>query len=201
MTQPLVEYWHYVFSALVSLLTLIGLAYRFAVVPVRTYMAEMRAQFGGNSGGIRQAVNEMADQLSHVARRVEFLQERVRLSAMQDANCGQWDSDATGSCIYASPTMTLMTGWPASFWLGDNWIGALHEDDRDRVTDAWLSAVRQKRRFEMTYTFQTSIGMCIQVHARATPVIDDDGALLGYVGEFCRVSGPTDCLMPKSHQR
>lgn len=92
-----------------------------------------------------------------------------------------WESDKNGACIFASERLAELVGLDRADVLGDGWVTNLAEEDRDRVYQAWLNAVRQKRGFIMTYAFVHADGRKVTVSANSQPILRDikttDGTL------------------------
>ncbi|NEQ42913.1 MAG: PAS domain S-box protein [Leptolyngbya sp. SIOISBB] len=59
----------------------------------------------------------------------------------------------------------------------------MHPDDRERVATAWYeSTVPQQAGFQVECRFRQPSGKIVWIYAQATPLLDAQGTLLGYIG-------------------
>jgi PAS domain S-box-containing protein len=62
------------------------------------------------------------------------------------------------------------------------WLESVHPDDLPEVVSAWQESLMHCRRYEGEYRLRTEDGNYRLVHARAVPVLDDDGRVLEWIG-------------------
>lgn len=82
---------------------------------------------------------------------------------------------ASGACIYMSPAIEDLTGYPARRWENDplHWAESIHGDDLDRVIqDAGDEAHARTIEYRMIRADGETIWVC----DRSVPVINDDGS-------------------------
>ena len=108
-------------------------------------------------------------------------EERFRsLSACSPV--GIFLTDTQGQCIYTNPRCQAIAGFTWEQSLGEGWAQSVYLEDRQRVLTEWYSAVRESREYSCEYRFQISQGIVRWVHSRSSPMVSDQGKLLGHVG-------------------
>ncbi len=96
---------------------------------------------------------------------------------------GVFEADMDGGCTYTNKSWNEMTGLTPDQALKGGWAGAIHEDDRDAVLQAWREAVASDAKvFERTFRFRRPSGESRWVQTRANAVRTPDGAVVGWVG-------------------
>jgi PAS domain S-box-containing protein len=95
--------------------------------------------------------------------------------------------DANGGCTYANPRWSKMTGIRAKAALGTGWVRSIHNEDRKRVTDGWIAAVRKRAAFKVEYR----IGAAKQerwVLDTGVPEAGTDGKAVGFIRAITDIS-------------
>ncbi|MEM8604372.1 MAG: PAS domain S-box protein, partial [Cyanobacteria bacterium P01_H01_bin.121] len=110
------------------------------------------------------------------------LSKRRYATLTENSPVGIFQTDTNGHCIYHNPRWCEISGLPLEESLGPNWAKAVHPDDRERVTAAWYSTVSQQAAFKIECRFQQPSGQVLWIYAQATPLLDEQGVLLGYIG-------------------
>ena len=106
----------------------------------------------------------------------------VRLAVTNEINgIGEWFSDLDGRCTYINTTALLLTNRIEDDFLGMNWMNVIHPDDRNRVHDEWISSIREKRNFVLSYRWTNRNGDAIPIFAVSKPVYDSSNTLIGYI--------------------
>jgi len=93
-----------------------------------------------------------------------------------------WQADAQGKTIHTNKFMLKILYRQESEMLGNGWINSVHEDDRDRVSDAWESAIEDKTNFFLHYKMVNASGEAIPVIGEAFKLTNPSGDVLGYMG-------------------
>ena len=91
-------------------------------------------------------------------------------------------------CQYVNEKWTQMSGFSYSEMLGDTWLKAVHAEDRERVTASWEAAVATHDSWRMEYRLQATDGAVTWVYGLATPLLDQQGHLTGYIGTHLDVT-------------
>ena len=93
-----------------------------------------------------------------------------------------WRAIDSGDWTWASPQWTAYTGCTEPDSRRRGWLGTIHPEDRDRVTAAWNDA-RRTGGLELEYRIRrASDGTYRWFQNRATPLRDEAGKLLEWLG-------------------
>jgi PAS domain S-box-containing protein len=93
-----------------------------------------------------------------------------------------WNVDADGKVIYLNRRWyELMGGTPAD-WLGYKWMTAVHPDDLDDMSANWEASRRSLTPYVGMRRFLAKDGAYHAMSYRASPVLDDNGSVLFWVG-------------------
>ena len=129
-----------------------------------------------------EASNELVE--GEVEKRTAELRgsEKRFRSLSTSAPVGIFQTDAVGQAVYANERWCAISGLTLEESLGFGWLRAVHAEDREAMREAWGAATRQGREFTRDFRVLTPRGEVLWMHASATPVSEDDGAVAGYVG-------------------
>jgi two-component system CheB/CheR fusion protein len=92
-----------------------------------------------------------------------------------------WRAVGEGDWTWASPQWTVFTGQPEPESHGLGWLAPLHPDDRSVAMAAW-SRAKSAGGFDIEYRIRRADGAYLWFSTRASPVLDDDGAILEWLG-------------------
>ncbi|MBI5907663.1 MAG: PAS domain S-box protein, partial [Burkholderiales bacterium] len=93
-----------------------------------------------------------------------------------------WNVDADGKVIYLNRRWyELMGGTPAD-WLGYRWTTAVHPDDLDDMSANWEASRRSLTPYVGMRRLLAKDGAYHAMSYRASPVLDDNGSVLFWVG-------------------
>lgn len=109
-----------------------------------------------------------------------------------------WVTEHDGSCSYLNRSWYEFTGQTPATGLGSGWLEAAHPDDRARVEATFADAARERRPFELDYRLRHRDGTYRWALDAATPRLDGDGVLLGYIGSVIDI---TDRKEAEEHLR
>jgi PAS domain S-box-containing protein len=118
----------------------------------------------------------------------EESEKRFRILA-ESAPIGIFLTGCDGDCRYVNPRWCELTGLTAESAQGEGWARALHPDDRARVFEEWMAAVREAREFRGEYRYLRPDGEVRWVVGGAAPLREAGGLLAGYVGSVVDVTG------------
>jgi diguanylate cyclase (GGDEF)-like protein/PAS domain S-box-containing protein len=91
---------------------------------------------------------------------------------VQHLPLGVFVTDGRGEPVYLSERCAEMTGTEADPPGSRNWVGRVHDEDRDRVLAAWDASLNGTP-FDETYRVQHDAGDVRWVHVRADPMLRD----------------------------
>jgi len=122
--------------------------------------------------------------MSHALDRSET---RFRILA-ETAPVGIFHAGAGGELRYVNRRWCEITGLAPEQALRDGWLGAVHEEDRPRVAEAWRRALRDARPFRDELRFQHASGEVIWVFGQTAPETTAAGRVTGHVGTITDVT-------------
>ncbi|HET7613725.1 MAG TPA: PAS domain-containing sensor histidine kinase, partial [Gemmatimonadaceae bacterium] len=93
-----------------------------------------------------------------------------------------WFAEPDGRISYCNPYWYEYTGLSRHDTLGDEWIAAIHPDDRQRVVDSWQTAVNRGTDFEVELRLRERDGDYCWFLARSRAHHDDTGSVDGWLG-------------------
>jgi len=135
----------------------------------------IQQNFSPNGGSsYHDAVTRMEKGLTRIDERQKSL---INLS-----DEGVFETDEKGLCTYANREYCEITGLLSREAIGNGWIVAIHENDRERVVREWRHAVADNRDFTSEFRFKRANGEEIEVRSHATPMRSGLGDLIGFIG-------------------
>ncbi|WP_333357656.1 PAS domain S-box protein [Microcoleus sp. B3-A4] len=122
---------------------------------------------------------------------VRLSEERYRSLAMATAQM-VWMTDANGIAERPQPDWIAYTG--LSFGDNDNWIEAVHPEDRDRTIQAWIRALETKSLYEIEHRLRAADGSYRHFWVRGVPILAADGSVREWVGTHTDISDRVEVL-------
>ncbi len=89
--------------------------------------------------------------------------------------------DTAGKCIDVNHRWHELTGIRRDDALGDGWQGAVHREDRERVTRQWTSTLQDGRPFHSQHRLRPNNGHTAWVVCEAEEITNSLGEVTGYV--------------------
>ena len=89
----------------------------------------------------------------------------------------------TGKCLWSNDYLNEFFGLDSASMRGFDWLLAIDEDERARVHELWMAAVKNKTPYDCEYTVinqRDSSKRCVTAHAIA--VLDESDKIVCYVG-------------------
>lgn len=106
-----------------------------------------------------------------------------RFEALSDAIPQMaWSTTADGQVDYFNARWYGFTGVNVGDHDGDQWMTALHPDDRDMASKVWAEAVASGTPYEVEYRLRRHDGEYRWTLARGLPMYDNDGAVVRWFG-------------------
>ncbi len=93
-----------------------------------------------------------------------------------------WTTDAAGAIQFYNSRWFEYTGQSFQQALGSGWADALHPDDRERVTTAWLECCRTGTRYDLEARIRRFDGTYRWMIGRGSPHRDTSGRILAWFG-------------------
>lgn len=94
---------------------------------------------------------------------------------------GIYLTDKQGNCTYVNSKWSHMTGLSTEQASGSGWVGAIHPEDRELVSERWSQFI-QGDKFECNYRYMKSDGEVTHVAGQAIPLKDEENRVTGYFG-------------------
>ena len=123
---------------------------------------------------------------------VRLSEERYRSLAIATAQM-VWTTNASGLFDKPQPDWTAYTGMSLEE-MTDNWIQAVHPEDRDRTIQAWTRAVETKSLYEIEHRLRAADGSYRHFWVRAVPVLAAGDSVREWVGTHTDISDRVQVL-------
>ncbi len=135
-------------------------------------------------GEVRGFVVEITDITAQRVAEQALGRSEARFRTLSESSpLGVYFADTTGRRTYTNARWREIYGLPGDQGLGDGWMKALHEDDREAVTQAWRTMAAEGRELEMSFRIRRGGDVDVRVvRTRTRPVRDDHDTLAGFVG-------------------
>ncbi|RJP32804.1 MAG: PAS domain S-box protein [Candidatus Omnitrophota bacterium] len=95
---------------------------------------------------------------------------------------GIYLTDMNGDYIYVNKQYLAICGLSEEDVLGIGWIKAIHPADRDSIFQNWYETVHAKNEWGQEYRFQKPEGSVTWVYGQASPFLNQQGEIVGYIG-------------------
>jgi len=128
------------------------------------------------------------------ARITRPLQRRIaeseqRFSALvSSAPAGVFEADANGRYTFVNDRLCQFAGRPAEQLLGENWLQALHPEDRERVQNAWGNFVKQGIPFDLEFRFLQPDGSVRWLYGQVRSLTESAHKVRGYTGTLTDIT-------------
>jgi PAS domain-containing protein len=145
-------------------------------------LIEHELQHNGGSS-IKDQMTRTLTTVSAIENRLILNEERVH-TLMSQNQYPIWESDIDGRYIWANDTFMNLLRRPFSDLKGAAWKSVIFEKDAERVFENWESAIREKRKFYLTYHLVRSDGLLVRVRADGRVLKNDakNGEVQGFIG-------------------
>ncbi|MES1215741.1 MAG: PAS domain S-box protein, partial [Bacteroidota bacterium] len=101
---------------------------------------------------------------------------------------GIFHTDASGNTIYVNPRWCQISGLSREEALGDGWLNAVHEEDKKYLIEKWKKATKIQQLSLSEYRFVRPDGTIAWVMGQATPEINSENQIVGYIGTTTNIS-------------
>ena len=91
-------------------------------------------------------------------------------------------TDINGKCTYTNNVWQELSGLGFEETLGDGWLDAVYEEDREKVFENWNKMVSSNGTWGQEYRFINREGKKTWLYGVARTLTDSDGNVIGYVG-------------------
>ena len=113
----------------------------------------------------------------------ELRDQEIRFRTLADSvPAGIFLTNAEGHLIYVNERWTKITGITMNEAFQRGWLDPIHDDDRDRVAEAWDTFVTSPSSFEIEFRFMNTGAEATWVSARAVTFSTEHGRRIGFLG-------------------
>jgi PAS domain S-box-containing protein len=145
-----------------------------------TQMRRVHAELVPNGGG------SIKDAILRIEQR-QLLSERRTWALLADAPTAIFEAGVDGRVRSVNQTFARWAGRDRDDLVGHGWLAAIASADRDRVSHAWRTAVREQREFRESYRLQPDDdGPLIPVVCATHVVRGEREELLGFIGTLTK---------------
>ncbi|UKO99808.1 response regulator [Nostoc sp. UHCC 0870] len=128
-----------------------------------------------------EAVQRQADQLAAI--NAELRQSKERFCSLSTCSpVGIFEIDTEGLCKYTNPRYQAICELSAVESLQITWLESVYPEHRERAIASWSRYIQQGGNYSEEFQFQTTDGSVRWVQVRSSPMLSNQGELLGYVG-------------------
>ncbi|OUL19060.1 hypothetical protein BV378_33975 [Nostoc sp. RF31YmG] len=92
-----------------------------------------------------------------------------------------WTADTEGRSP-DMPSMRAYTGLTESEIINLGWLNAIHPEDREKTTQAWMQAVQTTSLYEVEYRIRGADGNYRYFQGRGVPILNENGTIREWVG-------------------
>ncbi|MGG9961967.1 PAS domain S-box protein [Ferruginibacter sp. SUN106] len=101
---------------------------------------------------------------------------------------GIFHTDAAGITTYVNPKWSVISGLSGREALGNGWLNAVHEDDKEPLIKGWQNATTAVEPSLSEYRFVRPDGTIAWVIGQAIPEKNADNQIVGYVGTITDIT-------------
>jgi len=114
--------------------------------------------------------------------------ERRYQKLSEVAPVGIFHTNKEGLVTYVNPRWSEIAGLPRIDALGNGWLVAIHEDDRDYLANNWLKVSQDGKLAVFEFRFRHPDGNIKWVMAQSLPELDSNNRIVGYVGTITDIT-------------
>ena len=101
---------------------------------------------------------------------------------------GIFHTDETGYTTYVNPRWCEISGISCEKAIGNGWLNAVHEEDKDKLITGWVKATKDRMLSLSEYRFVHSDGSIVWVIGQAVPEVNSCNEVIGYVGTITNIT-------------
>jgi PAS domain-containing protein len=126
----------------------------------------------------------LRDVVDRIDSTQQLFEQKYKALVFDAADC-YFESAADGTTKWVNNTYQKMSGLTYDQCMGNGWMLAIPEHERERVFEEWNNAVDQKREFDLTYDFGTHTQT--RVHCHAYILAGKDNEVSGWCGKLRKI--------------
>lgn len=169
---------------------------------LRKYQNHLEELVALRTHEITRANEQLEQEITERQRILEVLrqsEERYRYLAEAIPQL-VWTTDADGQSDYFNQNWCEYTGLTLEESLGSGWLAALHPDDVNRSSQAWLNCVEIRTLYEIEYRFKRAADGSYRWHlARGLPLKDEQGRVVKWFGTCTDIHEQKQIQQERAH--
>ncbi len=114
--------------------------------------------------------------------------ERRYRALVQASTQFVWRRSKTGTELESMKWWSDLTGQPIEAVNSDEWLEAIHPDDRAHTEQAWKEAFSTGQIYETEYRLRRHDGSYVNLAVRGVPLHDEDGRVEEWIGTFTDIT-------------
>ncbi len=131
----------------------------------------------------------LADHLKRERTKLKLQESEERYQNLAKiAPVGIFRADENGATTYVNPMWCRISGLAEEKAMGDGWLAAVNPEDRESLRLGWQETIRQKKPSFADYRFLRPDGTIAWVMGQATPEMNSENKIVGYVGTITDIS-------------
>lgn len=146
-------------------------------------MSEKKAKIAKYEDALEALVKDRTEEL-------EESREMYKILA-KASPVGLFRTNKHGQCVYVNAKWREISGMTNDEALGEGWINAIHEDDRELFFGEWNYCIENHEEFSMEYRFKTPDGVITWVLGQASLI---NGGGKGHVGTITDITYKKEAL-------
>lgn len=128
-----------------------------------------------------EALEQKANQLEATNTQLQLSEKRFR-SLSTCSPVGVFVTDIAGNCVYTNPRLQAVCGFAAQPEASQEWLQAVHPDDRERAIATWSHYLQTAQEYSQEFRFQKRDDGVQWVQVRSARMLSEQGQFLGHVG-------------------
>lgn len=135
-------------------------------------------------------VATIAQDITYLKITEEALIESERLfhSLTQVSPIGIFKTNVDGYTTYVNPKWSQLSGLSNENAIGFGWLRAVHPDDRKKLSRGWRESTKAQQVSRSEYRFLHPDGTVVWVMGQATPELDIENNIIGYIGAITDIT-------------
>jgi PAS domain S-box-containing protein len=131
----------------------------------------------------------LVDQLKRERTKQQLRESEERYQNLAKiAPVGIFRTDENGATTYVNPMWCRISGLSEEKAMGSGWLGAVNPDDRESLSAGWQETIGLRKPSFADYRFLRPDGTIAWVMGQASPEIDSENQIVGYVGTITDIS-------------
>jgi PAS domain S-box-containing protein len=120
-------------------------------------------------------------------RMLEEIEAKFKILTVH-APVGIFLDDAQGNAVYINNKCAELIGLAPEEGLNLDWVPFIHSDDRERVVNKWIEAVKEGKTFHQEYRWVHKDGKVVWTIGQVVPVKLANGEVVGFVGTLVDIT-------------